>query len=1078
MARGHENGGRRLQGKFPAADHSEPGTRHPETGGTAHPMAGGKDPNRQNTKGAANANWYPIYPQSQHPTIQRRWPGLRVRRRRERSVPTAAFLQRSSIRYLCVWVRAARPRWGTASVRWSAWRPLTGRPRDSSWGGPRVRGITMPNCKAPRDVKRAVARLHVNLGHPSSADLIRMVSQQGTVNPETIAAAKALNCTSCLRMKNNAPPRPSRVVTKFMGQLGDNIQMDIFYARTVDGQNHPMLGIVDEATNLQQVARLPNREPASVLKAFREVWVRPYGMPHRITMDQDGAFMGEFWTYVVDQATEADYVPPDAHHRLGRAERCNAVYREILNRVVDGMAIATTDDMEQAIDATTHAINSMPRTRGLSASAIVFGRVPRVPGELLTDEAALAADVPTEEHNRHAILFRAEAQKAAAQVNVDQHVRRALLRKTAHMRVQDITPGAKCAFWRSQLRGKGPKKKGGYVIGRLVTFDGRCAWVQLGTQTVKVDRNQLRPAYGFESWAPDAEDIQALKDAERNLLDDNVQSLEGPPPPDDEPVEPTVVIPPTPSMLALPAPSTPAMPSTPAAPALHQQPSSPRSRRGKRHTETDAPARAADQKRTVTQEGWDDGQISNLICHHDDIGLTDEVELQDFGWDGTDWEPGHPERLVNLAEVFASEHSAPELPCDQEDAIEDSHTSWQVCYVGDQKALVNTEKLTRKELKALNREVPWREIVHQGGSVLRKYVESARKEHEQWQAWSSVRPLSDQEANAVLSDPVLRTRVLKSRACYRDKAQGQGELRAKCRVVVLGHRDPDLTTISRDAPTPSRLTEHLLLVIYISGRNRAFLGDKRVWRLWCADATTAFLQGTQQDGERPNRLFMQSPRDPILLQAGAFPATMYEIHGNVYGLANAPRLWSLEVGKRLLSAGFRPHALDHMCFLHYDKEGRLDCISLVYVDDFLVTYADNFDLTIITALFKWGSTSDDTDVITFKGKQLRTTKRDGKFVLLVTQTEYIRSLAPGKVTRQRARHTTESTGWRTTDWGRAAGISQLLRGPTMGRGTNTSRRVRHCQPGEPRKRKQPQRPKDIVRSHGTLPKDKPGRLGL
>ena len=129
-----------------------------------------------------------------------------------------------------------------------------------------------------------------------------------------------------------------------------------------------------------------------------------------------------------------------------------------------------------------------------------------------------------EEHNRHAILFRAEAQKAAAQVNVDQHVRRALLRKTAHMNpheVQDIAPGAKCAVWRSQLRGKGPK------IGRLVTFDGSCAWVQLGTQTVKVDRNQLRPAYGFESWAPGADDIQALKYAEKNLLNGNVQSLHG-----------------------------------------------------------------------------------------------------------------------------------------------------------------------------------------------------------------------------------------------------------------------------------------------------------------------------------------------------------------------------------------------------------------------------------------------------------------------------------------------------------------------------------------------------------------------
>ena len=176
---------------------------------------------------------------------------------------------------------------------------------------------------------------------------------------------------------------------------------------------------------------------------------------------RDGSFMGEFWTYLVDQPTEVDYVPPEAHHRLGKAERCNAVYREMLNRVVDSMAVVTDEDMELAIDATTHAINSMPRTRGMSAYAIVFGRVPRVPGELLTDDASLAATVPMEDHNRHTIIFRAEAQKAAAQVNVDQHIRRALLRKTAHMRVEDITLGAKCAVWRSQLRGKGPRKRGG-----------------------------------------------------------------------------------------------------------------------------------------------------------------------------------------------------------------------------------------------------------------------------------------------------------------------------------------------------------------------------------------------------------------------------------------------------------------------------------------------------------------------------------------------------------------------------------------------------------------------------------------
>ena len=49
-------------------------------------------------------------------------------------------------------------------------------------------------------------------------------------------------------------------------------------------------------------------------------------------------------------------------------------------------------------------------------------------------------------------------------------VRRALLRKTAHTRVDDLPIGSKVAVWRSQLRGRSAKKKGGYVLGRLVAW--------------------------------------------------------------------------------------------------------------------------------------------------------------------------------------------------------------------------------------------------------------------------------------------------------------------------------------------------------------------------------------------------------------------------------------------------------------------------------------------------------------------------------------------------------------------------------------------------------------------------------
>ena len=75
--------------------------------------------------------------------------------------------------------------WDRASTKWQVFRtratqqitPAPGRenpevPPDEVH---RV-DITFLNCKAPREIKRAVAKLHINLGHPSSADLVRILA--------------------------------------------------------------------------------------------------------------------------------------------------------------------------------------------------------------------------------------------------------------------------------------------------------------------------------------------------------------------------------------------------------------------------------------------------------------------------------------------------------------------------------------------------------------------------------------------------------------------------------------------------------------------------------------------------------------------------------------------------------------------------------------------------------------------------------------------------------------------------------------------------------------------------------------
>ena len=81
---------------------------------------------------------------------------------------------------------------------------------------------------------------------------------------------------------------------------------------------------------------------------------------------------------------------------------------------------------------------------------------------------------------------------------------------------------------------------------------------------------------------------------------------------------------------------------------------------------------------------------------------------------------------------------------------------------------------------------------------LQQYVEAARKEERAWQTWGSVEPIGHAEAKKIMADPGMRTRILRSRACFRNKRKLPDKLVAKARVVALGHLDPDLHRISRE----------------------------------------------------------------------------------------------------------------------------------------------------------------------------------------------------------------------------------------------------------------------------------------
>ena len=222
---------------------------------------------------------------------------------------------------------------------------------------------------------------------------------------------------------------------------------------------------------------------------------------------------------------------------------------------------------------------------------------------------------------------------------------------------------------------------------------------------------------------------------------------------------------------------------------------------------------------------------------------------------------------VNHYVYFQAYKNNPEYNGDGES--DDSDMSCDDMRVGNPKD--QKTGLSRIEQRALDKELPVDFIMSQSKDYIQAFVDAARAEEESWKKWDTVSPLTESEAQKILSDAKLRKRVIPSRCAFRDKSKQAGPLRPKCRVVCVGCLDPDLRKLNRDCSTPTRQSEHLLYCLYISGRNKQLLGCQDEWQLWGGDVKTAFLQGKQEG--RDEDLYMRPPRDQITRLAGTFKAS-------------------------------------------------------------------------------------------------------------------------------------------------------------------------------------------------------------
>ena len=177
------------------------------------------------------------------------------------------------------------------------------------------------------------------------------------------------------------------------------------------------------------------------------------------------------------------------------------------------------------------------------------------------------------------------------------------------------------------------------------------------------------------------------------------------------------------------------------------------------------------------------------------------------------------------------------------------------------------------------------------------------------------------------------------------------------------------------------------------------------------------------------------PQDEITRRAQSFPAALYRIRGNVYGLASAsaPRTWYKEVSRRFLSTGYLQHSLDRLLFYKRSKDGaHLMAIAIVYVDDVLMASRLDYDKSEILNQFTWGSSAELTteQSLTFKGKELSLVKADDKYHLKVTQKQFIANSEPGQVRKGRIQEGPPLSMEEQTEFPSLTGSIQWLAGQT------------------------------------------------
>ena len=880
------------------------------------------------------------------------------------------------------------PRSSTSSGDGAVEQPAP--PRQAVQSGLSSNGICFevpPGRRLQESVKHGLIKAHCNLGHPSQADLQRFL-KLGGAKQEVVEAVSWLKCTTCAHAHRPSTHRASSI-PPLQITFGDEVQLDCICAHDAARESHWFLSIIDRATSYHAIELLRDHSPAELYRAFDRGWMKWAGPPLRATTDLEGGFQGrDFWIDVGNAGTALSSIAGTAHWQAGKVERHNQTIKDMLHKTIRHTQVKGREDMRKMAREVACAKNSLVREHGWSPVALVFGREPRVFGELHsggnpTSYHPSVGDPGGDVAVRMRFRYHAKLEFLKSQA-------RQMLLRTAHNRTRRLPIpriGQLVFFWRAENNKKRASQSKWVGPGYVVGIQDRNAWVACGGRCFLVAGEHLREAIGDEQHYGDPELQKALALFKKIPKEATYEDLLGQPDPEGEPRQ------------------------------LEQEPLA---QDVSEDMDVDDGANEGipqEYHHIKARVGWHVDSKSNpvLVSHKAWAfrGAEPRYPAERFPWRTTwgyisgEWQQLETE--VKWRDLDDCHQFIPNGPAGILITVFQSRTRKETClddvphHVKRRRTpgppqqvhatchgVGKTQSKTKLK-RMMEKEIPFHLIPSEDRELYRAAEE---KEWQSWLDYNSCEVLSPEESKRVETERP--DRVLPSRYVFRNKNAGLKDpfgnalpVKAKARLCLQGHLCPDSKSgqVQVDSPTIERVSTMIFLHLVTSyGWTKDwFIGD-------ISNDSNAFLQGAPLDN-KPD-MFMRQPKQGL---KGLQPGQILKLLKPVYGRPDAPRAWYNELSRILENElGFCKSQVDPALFFLRDCQGKLRALLIVHVDDVMICHDGSSEgheaaekLHNRFPFGTWNQVAKEEAGVSHCGKEIKVVVRNDETCVVLSQNAFL-----------------------------------------------------------------------------------------